>query len=126
MMARVHKFEFKRPNKSREQAGVAESEPRPTRLAWQLAFAHRVEREIAEGVFRNRAAAARHYGITRARITQLLDLLLLPYEIQEGILGLQGDGRWTAASERSARVFLSGLPSSSQAIGEPSPIQHDR
>ena len=126
MMTRVHKFQFKRPNKSQKRSKATEPGSQPTRLAWQLAFAHRAEREIAEGVFENRAAAARHYGITRARMTQLLDLLLLPHEVQEGILGLRGDGCWSVASERSVRVFLLGSVSSSREINESSSIQHDR
>ena len=123
MMVRVHKFEFKRTSKSQGQGRAAESGSHPTRLVWQLAFAHRVGREIADGLHANRAAAARHYGITRARMTQLLDLLLLPCEMQEAILGLRGNGHKPPASERAARALFSGSVSSSSAIREPSTVQ---
>jgi hypothetical protein len=40
-----------------------------------LALAHRLEAAIDRGEYRHRADLARQLGFTRARITQLLDLL---------------------------------------------------
>ena len=61
-------------------------EPRPSRIALTLALGHRIAQGIEAGEYRNRADAARKLGLTRARITQLLDLTLLAPDIQEEIL----------------------------------------
>ena len=83
-MKQDHTFEFKK--KSKEPRALADTGPPP--IVWQLAFAHRVDKEISVGKFPNRAAAARHYGITRARLTQIMNLLWLAPGIQEEILGI--------------------------------------
>ncbi|ACY13560.1 hypothetical protein [Haliangium ochraceum] len=62
---------------------------RPARVAQMLAFAHRVEAEVARGDFESRSAAARHYGMTTGRITQLLSLLWLAPDVQEDVLFLE-------------------------------------
>ena len=61
----------------------------PSRVARQLALAHALQCRLAAGEFRNPAAMARALGFTRARITQLLNLLLLAPDIQEEILFLE-------------------------------------
>ena len=64
-----------------------EPEPtRPLRAARMLALAHRMQAMIASGEVPDRATLARRLGFSRARITQLLDLLLLAPDIQEEIL----------------------------------------
>lgn len=55
-------------------------------LARRLALAHYIERLIEAGKLRNYAHAAAALGITRARISQLMDLGLLPTDVQEQIL----------------------------------------
>ncbi|MBI4162005.1 MAG: hypothetical protein HY509_06130 [Acidobacteria bacterium] len=60
--------------------------PRVTRL---LALAHRIEGMIRSGELRDWAEAARIVGVTRARMTQVANLLLLAPEIQEIILTLR-------------------------------------
>ncbi|ACY13501.1 hypothetical protein [Haliangium ochraceum] len=81
---------------------------RPARVAQMLAFAHRVEAEVARGEFESRSAAARHYGMTTGRITQIMSLLWLSPEIQEDVLFLKAvDGREPVsgqALEKIARV----------------------
>ena len=57
--------------------------PRLTRL---LALAHRWNRLIEEGVVANRAEIAATMGLSRARVTQIMDLLYLAPDIQEEIL----------------------------------------
>jgi hypothetical protein len=57
--------------------------PRLTRL---LALAHRWNRLIEEGVVADRAEIARTMGLSRARVTQIMDLMYLAPEIQEEIL----------------------------------------
>ena len=101
MRQSTHKFEFKK--KPKEISAPAPVDTGPPPIVWQLAFAHRVEKEIAQGTFPNRAAAARHYGITRARLTQLMSLLWLAPEIQEEI---DRDGRSRNISERTLRKLL--------------------
>ena len=123
MTAKVHGFEFGRIGRTKREPSmgdaVAESnqQPRPSRLAYQLAFAYRVAREIDEGIFQNRAAAARRHGITRARMTQILNLLLLPPEVQEKILvpGVDDHG---FATERAARNHF---PESASSTARTSP-----
>jgi hypothetical protein len=58
---------------------------RPACVAVMLALAHKIQDAIDSGVDRDRAEAARRLGLTRARVTQLLDLTLLAPEIQEQI-----------------------------------------
>ena len=64
----------------------------------ELALAHHVERLVEAGELAGYAEAARALGLTRARLTQVMNLLLLAPEIQEAIL--LGDMR---ATERSLR-----------------------
>ncbi len=59
--------------------------PRVTRT---LALAHHIDRMIRDGNFRDMTNAAKAIGVTRARMTQITNLLLLAPEIQEGILDL--------------------------------------
>ena len=60
--------------------------PRVTRL---LALAHRIDRMIAAGEIADWAEAARRCGLTRARMTQVANLLLLAPSIQEEILAFE-------------------------------------
>jgi len=66
-----------------------------------LALAHRLQNAIALGEYRDRAEVARSLGLTRARITQLMDLLLLAPDIQEEVLGLQRIDGVEPLSERA-------------------------
>src|SRR5262245_11018526 len=50
---------------------------RPAKLAQLLALAHHIEALIHKGAVRDRADVARRLGLTRGRITQILDLTLL-------------------------------------------------
>jgi hypothetical protein len=59
--------------------------PRVSRL---LALAHRLERLLRTGVVKDYAEAARLGHVTRARISQVMALLLLAPDIQEQILFL--------------------------------------
>jgi hypothetical protein len=59
--------------------------PRVTRL---LALAHRIDAQIRSGEYRDLADAARKLGLTRARLTQISQLVLLAPSIQREILTL--------------------------------------
>ena len=66
---------------------------RPARVAVMLALAHHIQRAIDAGLVADRAAVARKLGLTRARVTQVLDLLLLAPDLQGAVLALEaGDG----------------------------------
>jgi len=76
---------------------------RPARLAIMLALAHKIELFMAEGKLRDRAHAAQCLGFTRARVTQMCDLTLLPVPEQERLLFLESvDGR-EPVTERGLR-----------------------
>ena len=76
---------------------------RPAKVAVLLAFAHHVQRMIDDGRVRDRAEAARRLGITRARVSQVLDLLMLAPDLQERILCVPAGDQLT---ERSLRAVV--------------------
>ncbi len=51
-----------------------------------LALAHYVERLVDEGSVKSYADAARQLGVSRARMSQIMNLLNLPPGVQEGLL----------------------------------------
>ena len=57
--------------------------PRSLRL---LALAHRWHRLIDTGEIKDQAEIARLMGLSRARVTQIMDLRWLPPEVQEEML----------------------------------------
>jgi hypothetical protein len=76
---------------------------RPAHVARMLALAHHIKAAIDRGAIADRAAVARKLGLTRARITQLLDLTLLAPDLQVRVLELEAvDGR-EPVSERDLR-----------------------
>ena len=66
-----------------------------------LALAHYVERLVDAGELESYAAAAHALGLTRARLTQVMKLVLLAPKIQERIL-LED----TRTSERALRSVV--------------------
>jgi len=76
---------------------------RPPRTAQMLALAHELQRLINSGEVPDRATLARHLGLTRARVTQILDLLLLSPDIQEDILSAEGSPVGGPTTERQLR-----------------------
>jgi hypothetical protein len=90
---------------------------RPARVAQMLALAHRLDGAIARGEFEDRADLARQLGLTRARITQLLDLTLLAPDIQERVLLLEAiEGREPISERELRRVSREALWSTQRAI----------
>ena len=87
-----------------EKEPPKEPEKRPARIALQLALAHRIQRAIEAGELKGQAEAARRLGLTRARVSQLLDLTLLAPDIQERLLETEATG----LSERALRL-VSGI-----------------
>ncbi len=70
-----------------------------SRAARMLALAHCVERPVEEGSVASYADAARQLGVSRARMSQVLNLLNLPPRVQEGLLlgDLHLSERWMRA-----------------------------
>lgn len=79
---------------------------RPARVALMLALAHRFQRAIERGDYADRADLARQFGLTRARITQLLNLTLLAPDIQEEVLKLEAVDGVQPTSERALREVV--------------------
>ena len=80
---------------------------RTPRVARLLAFAHEIDRRVYAGELSDLAHAARAFGLTRARVTQVVNLLLVAPEIQASILEmlLAANGR-DAVTERMLRPLL--------------------
>jgi hypothetical protein len=77
----------------RRLPGQAEGEPparasRPPRIACLLALAHRFDELVRLGAVRDYAELARLGHVTRARVTQIMNLLNLAPDLQESILWL--------------------------------------
>ena len=77
---------FKAPGHPRNPQMV--SLGRALRVARHLALAHEIERRIRAGELDDLAHAARAFGLTRARVTQITNLLLLAPAIQAEILAM--------------------------------------
>ena len=80
---------------------------RTPRVARTLALAHKIDAMIRAAELKHLADAARAIGVTRARMTQIMNLLLLAPEIQEAILDLPPvtSGR-DPVSERALRGIV--------------------
>jgi hypothetical protein len=84
------------------------AEPRPSRAAVLLATAYRMQEMIDRGEVEGPAELARSHGVSRARITQILNLALQPPSVQEEILLRKS---WRTASAESASRVRSATPS---------------
>lgn len=76
---------------------------RPAKVARMLALAHHVQWAIDRGEVADAATVARRLGVTRARVSQLLDLCPLAPEIQEGLLWLDAVDGAEPMAERALR-----------------------
>jgi hypothetical protein len=106
---RVMEGELHRVRDGRQKKFVnSSSNPtaRPARVAVTLALAHRIRNEILSGEIQSQADAARKLGLTRARLSQILELTNLAPEIQEEILFLEVIDRREPLRERALRGVL--------------------
>lgn len=100
-------FEPRSRVRARARAEAATAVRRyPARIARQLALAHALQRGVERGEFRDYADMARSLGFTRARITQIMDLLLLAPDIQDQILHLELPAGAPQPTERALRRVL--------------------
>lgn len=90
--------------RARREAGL--NQTHPARVARLLAHAHDIEARVQSGEFRNYADVARHYGLSHARLTQVMNLLLLAPDIQAEVLALRFPPGWEAVTERHLREVL--------------------
>ena len=89
-----------KPPRRATQAAIG----RVPRVARMLALAHKIDGMIGSGEIKNLSDASRRLGVTRARMTQIMNLSLLAPEIQEMILDLRPIGsRRDPISERALR-----------------------
>ena len=91
----------RRPQRNEERELEHSQSPPPkgsSRAARMLALAHYVECLVEAGELTGYAEAARELGLTRARMTQVMNLALLTPRIQEQVL--LGGQQWT---ERALR-----------------------
>jgi hypothetical protein len=88
----------------------AEPVRRPAKVAKMLALAHHLNTAIEHGVVTDRADAARTLGLSRARITQLLDLTLIAPDVQARIVELEAvDGVEPLAERQLRAIVAAGL-----------------
>jgi len=88
----------------------------PARVARQLALAHALQRRVESSEFADYANMARAFGLSRARVTQLMDLLLLAPDIQEEVLHLECLPGQQPFAERTLRSALKSPLWSDQRI----------
>ncbi|MFT7486633.1 MAG: hypothetical protein ACI9F9_002489, partial [Candidatus Paceibacteria bacterium] len=95
----IRPSELKRRTPNEVESGATSASI--SRAARMLALAHHVERLIETGELTGYSEAARDLGLTRARLTQVMSLLLLAPEVQGSLLmgGL-------LTSERGLRVAV--------------------
>jgi hypothetical protein len=89
--------------KARRRAATRVERRYPARIARQLALAHALQKRVEDGEFVDYSDMSRALGFTRARITQIMDLLLLASDIQEEILFLEVPPGAQPVSERAVR-----------------------
>ena len=96
---------------SQPKVGVDRAKPpsqdRVPRISRLMALAIRFDQLIRDSVVADQAELARLGHVSRARLTQIMDLLNLAPDIQESLLGLPSsqDGR-DAISERQLRPIV--------------------
>ncbi len=75
----------KEPERPSSAQAIGDSK-RVSRVARTLALAYHIERLVESGELEDYAEAARILRVTRARMTQVMNLLSLSAEIQESLL----------------------------------------
>ena len=113
MSDQIERIAF-RPKKRQRKAQRTQQETRlaersPARVARRLALAHRLAAELEAGHYSSYNAIARHHNLTRARLSQLMNLLLLAPDIQEEVLALEFTVGRDPVSERMLRSVVAKL-----------------
>lgn len=105
------KVHFRRGRRTEKMLQTGEGKPVPPgrvpRVAKLMALAIRFEHLVADGVVADYAELARLGHVTRARLTQIQNLLHLAPDIQEAILFLPSVGRGRdPITERDVRPIV--------------------
>jgi len=79
---------------------------RPALVAEQLALAHHLHRALDAGQLGDQASLARALGLSRARVTHLLDLTLLAPDLQDEVLALEAVDGVEPMAERALRAVV--------------------
>jgi len=90
---------------ARREPGLSQSQP--ARVARLLAMVHDIERQIQTGEITGYADVDRHRRLTRARVTQVMNLLLLPPDIEAPILGMTATPGQEPVTDRQLREVVS-------------------
>jgi hypothetical protein len=95
----------KRGKPRADKPRAAEPRSPPPRIAVLMALAIHMERLLREGQVKDQVELASLAGVTRARVTQVMNLLGLAPDIQEALLVQDSSGRISAgaAIERKLR-----------------------
>ncbi len=93
--------------RARREEGLRRTEP--ARVARLLALAHDLEARVEAGEYRDYADIARQHGFTRARLTQIMNLLLLAPDVQAEVLALRAEPGREPITERDLRGVLKSL-----------------
>lgn len=84
-------------------ASMPPPSPRPARVAIMLALAHKLQRMLDVGQVGSMADIADMLGVTRARVTQIMDLALLAPDIQAAVIEIRLDPCREAGVARALR-----------------------
>lgn len=82
----LHRVRRQRVYLAEEPPPPPASAERPLRVARMLALAHKMQQLLDDGAVDSQAELAARLGMTRARVSQLLDLTLLAPDLQERLL----------------------------------------
>jgi len=102
VVGRLQPVERQAKPKARREKARRDALPR---IALMLALAYHVRRSIDACEIRDQAEAARWFGVTRARMTQILELTFLSQRIQEVVLCSKRVGE-PGVTERRLRELL--------------------
>ena len=108
---------------------VPDQPPRPHCLSHALALAHRLEGRVRSGEMKDYVAIAKISGVSRARIGQNGNLLMLAPPIQECVLGLRSSEKrvtervlrtvikeWNWDRQRAIFYHLTGRPTGAEPV----------
>jgi len=117
---RVAQLTFRSQNAQRRARRETEAahlqEKHPAIVAKRLALAYRIQGEIDEGLYEDMADVALTHDLSRARLTQIMNLLFLAPDIQEEILALEYPPGRQPITERMLRCILKSLDWAEQRV----------
>jgi len=113
MSARVETISFKSKRRQNVDRRIRRTrglkQKHPIRAARLLALAHDIQIRIENSEFKDYADVARHHQLTHARLTQIMNLLLLAPDIQSQILAIEAEPGRDPISARDLRKVLQSM-----------------